>query len=57
MTRDLTPQLRRDIAMNFDHTDAALVAVATPVEDERRLIVRIVLAIAAVCLFAVLSAS
>ena len=56
MTRDLTPQLRRDIAMNFDHTEAAPLT-STPLDDERRLIVRIVLAIAAVCTFAVISVS
>ena len=56
MTRDLTPQLRRDIAMNFDDIKIPSSAVA-PIDDERRLIVRIVLAIAAVCVFAVLFAS
>ena len=56
MTRDLTPQLRRDIAMNFDKPETTE-AIAKPQDDERRLVVRVVLAIAAVCLFAVLSGS
>ena len=56
MTRDLTPQLRRDIAMNFDHTEI-VTAVVTPMQDERRLVFKIVVVIAAVCLVAILSAT
>ncbi len=56
MTQDLSPRLRRDIAKNFDRAESKA-TVAASFEDERRMIFRIVLTIAAVCLVAMLSGS